>query len=324
MTERFGPAPDRRRVIGIGLIGVAALLAGGVVAILTQGPSAPSSAAVLATASPAPRSTSREAAPAEASSIDQGRDQDTDAVPDDDGLAADSSARVTRAGDGLRVRTEPGLGGGSAALSPLLPAGTRVFVLDGPEHADGYDWYQVLAESEDFRLFGWVAAGKGDQQWLAYDPRPCEEEPTTAEVIERSPTDYLSCYGNAPVTVAARINDGLGPLSEGITEEDYACPDLIAVAGCDLTEAWLQIPLGGLYFPLGDTEASIYVALPPELEARFYDAPLQQDVQLTLAMDSAEARDCRILDSRTGKNHVTRDEVVTRCRLNFVLRDIEW
>ena len=39
------------------------------------------------------------------------------------------------------------------------------------------------------------------------------------------------------------------------------------------------------YFPLGDAEASLYVAVPPELEARFYDAPLQQDVQLTLAMD---------------------------------------
>ena len=110
-------------------------------------------------------------------------------VPDDGRLPTDNSARVTRAGDGLRVRTQPGLGGGSEALSPLLPAGTRVFVVDGPEHADGYDWYQVLADTDDVRLFGWVAAGKGDEHWLTYAPRACEDEPTTVRSSsDRPPT----------------------------------------------------------------------------------------------------------------------------------------
>jgi hypothetical protein len=184
MTRRFGGAPETTKLIGIGLIGVAALLVGGVVAILTQGPSAQSRAAVVATTSPSstePVTTSSadssvtdsDATPPSTSPADQGGNQDTGTVPDDGRLPTDNSARVTRAGDGLRMRTQPGLGGGSEALLPLLPAGTRVFVVDGPEHSDGYDWYQVVADSVDFRLFGWVAAGSGGEHWLVYAPRTC-------------------------------------------------------------------------------------------------------------------------------------------------------
>ena len=58
-------------------------------------------------------------------------------------LAKDTIAVVTKAGDGLRVRTAPGVGADSKKLKPLLNAGARMLVVDGPVAADGYDWYEV-------------------------------------------------------------------------------------------------------------------------------------------------------------------------------------
>ena len=44
---------------------------------------------------------------------------------------------------------------------------------------------------------------------------------------------------------------------------------------------------------------------------------------LTLSRDAAEARDCRIVDGR-GRDLISRDEATTRCRLQWVIRDVAW
>jgi N-acetylmuramoyl-L-alanine amidase len=52
------------------------------------------------------------------------------------------AALIVQTGDGsnLNLREEPTIDG---ALIDKLPDGSRVVVLDGPQSADGYDWYQL-------------------------------------------------------------------------------------------------------------------------------------------------------------------------------------
>ena len=233
-------------------------------------------------------------------------------------------ALVTNEGDRLRVRSRPGLGEDSERLSPLLPANTNVFVFDGPVTKDGYDWYHVAAYGADRRLYGWVAGGDDQDMWLQTSEPVCGREPTRDEVIERPAAEFLVCYGEQPITVTARVNDGLGPLSEGGTEADYACPDLASADGCALGEPWLQVPLGSILFQFDDLESTVEVALPPGQDSRFFEAPLGEDVQFTIALDAPEASACAVIDTRTGENHITPEEARARCRLTYVLVDIDW
>ena len=56
---------------------------------------------------------------------------------------------------GLRVRSGPGTN-----FDPviMLPAGTVVLVIDGPQRADTYTWWQIRFQSpEGEELEGWVA-----------------------------------------------------------------------------------------------------------------------------------------------------------------------
>jgi hypothetical protein len=71
---------------------------------------------------------------------------------------------------GLRLRKKPGLGSGSVIYHPLLPLGTRAYVIGGPATASGYSWYKVVPVlvSGLGPGYGWVAAAdlQGDA-WLS-------------------------------------------------------------------------------------------------------------------------------------------------------------
>jgi hypothetical protein len=61
---------------------------------------------------------------------------------------------VGTGGDGLRLRTEPGLD----SEVRVLGAETEVFVVtDGPSQADGYDWWYLESPSDRSRR-GWAVA----------------------------------------------------------------------------------------------------------------------------------------------------------------------
>ena len=250
-------------------------------------------------------------------------DPDTDPV-DEPPIGIDALALVTPEGDRLRVRSLPGLGEDSAALTPLLRAYTNAFVFEGPVSKDGFDWYQVMAYGEDLELFGWVAAGDERDMWLqTFDP-DCADQARTFDVLERTPPQFLACYGDQAVTVTGRINDGLGPLSEGGTVEGVMCPEIAETSGCEVTEPWLQVPTVSILVPRDDEELVVDIALRPGDEERFFAAPPDRDVRFTIAMDAPESRECAVVDKRTGEDHLSPGEAVTRCRLHFVLRDIDW
>lgn len=69
-------------------------------------------------------------------------------------IAVDVTVEVAdTGGDGLNMRSGPGLN-----FDPveLLPEGTQLVVLDGPEEVDGYTWWRVRKASDETE--GWVVA----------------------------------------------------------------------------------------------------------------------------------------------------------------------
>lgn len=164
LTRRARGRPGGRsaRVVALvllfGVIAVAAAfgLAGGI-APARVNPTAAGQASAAPTSGPsAPASSPTGAAPASTPPGDS---------PGPAALRPGMTAIVTTAGDGLRVRTAPGVGQDYTKLSPLLRSGTRLLILLGPVEADGYDWYQVTTDADPGS--GWVAAGKGGVPWIA-------------------------------------------------------------------------------------------------------------------------------------------------------------
>lgn len=80
-------------------------------------------------------------------------DEPTEEPAEEGEFAPDDAVVVTEDGDGVNLREEPSTSG---EVVESLPAGTELIILDGPEEADEYQWYNVV--SSDGSLEGWVVA----------------------------------------------------------------------------------------------------------------------------------------------------------------------
>lgn len=134
-------------------------------------------------------------------------------------LAVESVAEVVT--DDLRVRSAPGVDETrSSILEPLLQPGTKVYVVDGPFGASGYEWYEVLTfdvdltppgEKVDEQNFedGWVAAAdKNGERWLAPFAPDCPPTPTSVkDLVAIDEVTALACFGGVPIKLAGRILD---------------------------------------------------------------------------------------------------------------------
>ena len=74
-------------------------------------------------------------------------------------LAAGSVAQVLV--DGLNIRSAAAK---SASAVGVVQAGQRVVIIDGPQSADGFSWYEVSRGRDAAR--GWLAAGSAAAPWL--------------------------------------------------------------------------------------------------------------------------------------------------------------
>ena len=85
-------------------------------------------------------------------------------TPTPTGLAVGSYAQITgTGGEGLRIRSQPGLTGESV----FLGLDEEVFLVqDGPREADGYVWWYLVAPYDETRK-GWAAA-----DYLTFIPSP--------------------------------------------------------------------------------------------------------------------------------------------------------
>jgi len=80
------------------------------------------------------------------------------------GIAIGNYAQITGTeGEGLRIRSEPGLNGEPVFLGFDSEA---FLVQDGPREADGYTWWYIVAPYDETRA-GWAAA-----DFLTYIPSP--------------------------------------------------------------------------------------------------------------------------------------------------------
>lgn len=70
--------------------------------------------------------------------------------------------RVEVTGPQLNLRALPGT---DAPLITQVAPGTEFTVINGPQSADGYTWYQI--RSDDGTLEGWAADGTDDTRWLS-------------------------------------------------------------------------------------------------------------------------------------------------------------
>jgi hypothetical protein len=67
------------------------------------------------------------------------------------GIASGETMRVARTGGlGLRLRVSPDLG---AAIVSVMPEGSEITVVGGPQHSGGYDWWQINYDGQQ----GWAA-----------------------------------------------------------------------------------------------------------------------------------------------------------------------
>ena len=230
-------------------------------------------------------------------------------------LGANSLAVVTSDGDGLRVRSAPGTGPDSTMLTPLLPARTRMLVVSGPVQADGYDWYEVLSELEG--LYGWVAAGKDGVDWVKPTTPECSDSLDDVAVSLVSELDFLTCYGDSPVSIDARLS-----LSADLGNVDEVCPWTGGDVPCDPEPAWLWEPRWFTYSPDGLAGYDGSAAIPPELLTGVGDEDGLADVRMTIAMDSPEAASCRLVDAG-GRDVIPRGQAIARCRMTFVVQDLE-
>ena len=313
--------PNLRRVGGIAI--ALALTGCSPSTALPSGPSAsgpsPSSAPVQSTrpapSTAAPSATANSIPPSAAADGSTPTPSPTVLVPPSEagGLGRDTLAIV--ATDGLRVRSLPTVAGQSERLVPLLPVGTKLYVVGGAVAADGYSWYQVMPYGERQLLpFGWVAsASRAGEPWVEALPLGCDTIASTPEsLVSGEPLEHLFCslagdtprrsppgpdiriVGDLRCTVA---DDHWGPLygPDWIDQRGY-CELRTDVGSMRLVGEPLMELLGGLSNPV---------------EGRY---------AVVGHFDDAGARDCRE-GALEGLVPAPPAAVVLRCRTFFVVTE---
>ena len=234
------------------------------------------------------------------------------AKPVADVLNTDSLAVVTPDGDGLRVRSQPGLAADSTRLEPLLASGTRVLIVGGPVQADGFAWYEVLVDPGQEDLFGWVAAGKDANVWIRADPPDCPEA-LDVPALRATPTlELFVCFGSAPLTMRTSSplrgwNADTGDPTETSARPcaDGSCGEPVWMYDTALLTRWRD----------GDT--SVPAAIEGDKLAIMNTHGPLTPIRVTIALDAPSAQECRPPE----RSDQSTSEAVIRCRLRFVVLD---
>ena len=104
----------------------------------------------------------------------------------------------------LRMREDPGT---ESTLAATLPLGAALYVLDGPQDASDYTWYQVVRIGGPEETLGWVAAADRDgAPWIEAAEAECPATPTTFEELRDLAAGVrLACFAGMPISVQARL-----------------------------------------------------------------------------------------------------------------------
>jgi len=144
-------------------------------------------------------------------------------------LEPDIRARVEPGpGSPNNVRSSPGLDG---EVVGQIPPGGQFVVLDGPQCADGYVWWQV----DDDGVIGWTAEGDANRYWLEPLTRPID--PALAQgddlaLCQEPPDDYTIVDFDF-----ARLNSRTVAMLDHATEVYHALGGLLSF---DFMDALVQ------------------------------------------------------------------------------------
>ena len=225
------------------------------------------------------------------------------------GLVRDAIAEV--AVDGLRVRGLPNTSEDSAKFERLLGRSDRVFIVDGPVRADGYEWYLVQAlvqeGSEPGGPFGWVAAASRDgETWID------DTEETSCPTVP----DDAARFGVLPPEVLVHCF-GRSELSFELDANVYCLPDEVR----QVDPAWFGAGCGELS---GDACGScgLSIAADPALGIAI---PREQSGRWAFKghFDDAAAASCRAPTGGTADTQVPEQFGVHLCRMTFALTSLE-
>lgn len=222
-------------------------------------------------------------------------------------LGPDRVGRVV-ATDGLRVRSLPTVAEASQPREPLLPEGTRFYVVDGPVFADGYAWYQVDPYGGDEPLpFGWVAAGsrEGDP-WIENHLDDCDSVGVSIRLLHEQPAqESLFCYG--------QVMPGDIELTG-----DLHC-ELADVEGFVSGPEWLE---SDRYCSLGEDGVEIGVVGKPATSLLEQGSPVDGRYTVVGHFDDPEASECTSDGIDVEGNSPDPAEVVLNCRMQFVITEV--
>jgi hypothetical protein len=218
---------------------------------------------------------------------------------------------TTLADEGLRVRSQPGLGADSRKEEPLLPLGTDLYVLDGPVSDSGYAWYEAAPLAPNLPS-GWVAiADRDGEPWVAAAAFECPPVPEDVRSLAAlAPGVGVFCFPRQPITVRARLIECNCDIDGAWYTPDWFFlgsgsptllmdPDLPA-APPDVLEwdNWLVLNLD----PLGEHPAVL---------------PLGRVVEVTGVFDHPAAADCSLTE-------MDREPVPSHgCRLSFAVTALD-
>jgi hypothetical protein len=227
----------------------------------------------------------------------------------------------TLVGD-VRVRSKPRVTD-SVKLEPLLPAGTKLYVLDGPVAGSGYAWFWVAQLSSRELPEGWVAAaGRDGEAWLDPSAFDCPALPDDFQsLVSLPPGAGLACFSRVPITFKARLFDcncDPTPGSDWITPnwlfggyQKTIMVDPSVASGSDA-------PVGMAFMldPKGTDPATVPIGVSREIEGGI----VPKVVRITGMFDHPAAKGCR-WDSQDPPPAATLplDPAVGACRLEFAV-----
>lgn len=219
----------------------------------------------------------------------------------------------------LVMRTGPGVSSESTIYPGRLGPGDRLFLVDGPVSADGFDWYlgspyeaqvneKADATSQVWVRFGWVAAAdKTGEAWILPIDVECPADVTVATLADLPLELRLACFGRGPISL-----DG------NVTCADFGAP--IPTPG----PAWLTwdacfiVPRdAGPYNQLGGPQPVIAIHYPPGTDR------LSGALRLTGHFDDPRSSECVFyVPTAEGDVHsqdLYHREQQLRCRASFVV-----
>lgn len=168
----------------------------------------------------------------------------------------------------LVMRTAPAVSPESIIYPGRLGPGDRLYLVEGPVSADGFDWYlgspyealvneEADATSQVWVRFGWVAAAdKTGEAWIVPIEADCPSD-ATVEILSGLPFELrLACFGSGPISLDGEVTCPHLGLPTPAPQPDWLTWDA----------CYLVPPGAPPYAPFGGPQQSIAIHYPPEAE----------------------------------------------------------